>query len=63
MGKPGGLGGVASGFDPSQQKPAVIGNATKLSKQQNKFKDSDEESDDDGPKQFSQQVVDAVNSS
>lgn len=61
LGKPSGLEGVSSGFDPGQKKFMIIGNATKLSKQENKFKDSDEDSDDDGPKHFGEQVVDTVN--
>lgn len=68
MSKPPGLGiklpmkgintGVATGFDPSQKKPLVIGN-TVLKKQENKLKDSDD-SDDGDIKAFNQQVVDPV---
>ena len=69
LSKPPGLGiklpvkgigaGVSTGFDPSQQKPKIIG-GTVLKKQENKLKDSDESDDDGNQKAFAQQVIDPV---
>ena len=53
--------GAATGFDPSQQRPKIIGN-TVLKKQDNKLKDSDDDEDsfDVSKKAYGQQVIETV---